>query len=259
MALILIVDDEEDVREALRALLEADGHRVIEATDGEELLPTLRTHWPDLVLLDQRMPKVTGFEALEMLRQQEWGQKFPVIIVSAAGSPQEAQQARMLGVKEYIGKPWASGEIEMRIKWVLQQAERPVRIPAEKILIVDDVEHVRTALVTTLEDAGYEAAAVGSGEEAVQVAPMLAPNLILMDLRMPGIGGLAAIQHIRANAVTVKTPIVIVTAAASQESVQMALSLGVNGFLVKPWHPRDLETRVRAVMDQTALLAGVAA
>jgi len=125
MALILIVDDEADVRAALRELLEAEGHRMLEATDGDELIRLVMTHWPDLVLLDQLMPKVPGFEALERLRINPAGREFPVIMVTAAGSPQDSIRARKLGALEYIGKPWSKGEVEMRVKWVLQTVKRP--------------------------------------------------------------------------------------------------------------------------------------
>ncbi len=258
MSLILIVDDAEDVRLALREILEDDGHRVIEATDGDELLPAVLTHWPDLIMLDLNMPKVHGFEALEILRGRPGGKDFPVILVTAAGSPRDAQRARELGAKEYIGKPWAEGEIEMRVKWTLQSSQKPKREPPERIFVVDDEEHVRLALMTTLQDAGYDAAPITGGSDVVEAAIEMQPDLILMDLRMPDLDGIEAIRRLRNVPTVMKIPIIVITAAPSREAVQVARSLGVTGFVVKPWHVRDLEARIRNALDDAAAIRGVA-
>ncbi|NQW18392.1 MAG: response regulator [Chloroflexi bacterium] len=252
MALILIVDDDADVRLALRELLETEGHRVLEATDGDQLLPLIMTHWPDLVLLDQMMPKVPGFEALERLRLNPAGKEFPVIMVTAAGSPQDAIRARQLGALEYIGKPWGKGEIEMRVKWVLQTVKRPVREPAERIFVVDDEEHMRLALATALGDCGYEVAPLPSGAEAVEASIQLNPSLIMLDLNMPGMDGIATLQQLRRIPTTMYTPVIIVTGAPTAETVQAARSLNATDFIMKPWQPRDLELRVRRALDSVA-------
>ncbi len=257
MSLILVVDDAEDVRLALRQLLEGDGHHVIEASDGDELIPAVLTHWPDLIMLDLNMPKVPGFEALELLRAQPAGKDFPVIVVTAAGSPRDAQRGRELGAKEYIGKPWAEGEIEMRVKWTLQSSQKPKRNPPERIFVVDDEEHVRLALMTTLQDAGYDAEPINGGSEVVEAVIKMQPDLILMDLRMPDLDGIEAIRRLRNIPTAMKLPIIVVTAVPSREAVQAARSLGVTSFVVKPWHARDLEIRVRKALDDAAAIGRV--
>ena len=255
MALILIVDDEADVRAALRELLEAEGHRMLEATDGDELIRLVMTHWPDLVLLDQLMPKVPGFEALERLRINPAGREFPVIMVTAAGSPQDSIRARKLGALEYIGKPWSKGEVEMRVKWVLQIVKRPKREPPERIFVVDDEEHMRLALSTALGDCGYEVAPLPSGEEAIEAAVQLNPSLIMLDLTMPGMSGIATLEQLRRIPTIMRTPIIIVTGNPSADAVQSARALNATDFILKPWHPRDLELRVRRALDSVTAMA----
>ena len=254
----MVVDDAEDVRLALRQLLEGEGHRVIEATDGDQVLPAVLTHWPDLILLDLNMPKVTGFEALEQLRRHPAGTDFPVIVVTAAGSPRDAQRARELGAREYISKPWAEGEIEIRVKWTLESSQKPKRNPPERIFVVDDEEHVRLALMTTLQDAGYDAAPISGGSEVVEAVIKMRPDLILMDLLMPDLDGIEVIRRLRNIPTAMKLPIIVVTAAPSPEAIQEARSLGVTSFVVKPWHVRDLEIRVRKALDEVAAVGPAA-
>jgi CheY-like chemotaxis protein len=124
MARILIVDDIEDVRLALMTLLEDIGHSVFEAEDGSETTAMVLSGSPDLVLLDVAMPRVDGFEALKRLKADPATADVPVIMVTAKGRPEDLAMARNLGARGYINKPWAEGEVEMRVDWALSTASR---------------------------------------------------------------------------------------------------------------------------------------
>jgi len=124
MARILVVDDSEDVRLALMTLLEDIGHQVFEAEDGSEVTAMVLSGSPDLVLLDVAMPRVDGFEALKRLKADDATNDVPVIMVTAKGRPEDLAMARNLGARDYINKPWAEGEVEMRVDWALSAASR---------------------------------------------------------------------------------------------------------------------------------------
>ena len=124
MARILVVDDSEDVRLALMTLLEDIGHQVFEAEDGSEVIAMVLSGSPDLVLLDVAMPRVDGFEALKRLKADDATNDVPVIMVTAKGRPEDLAMARNLGARDYINKPWAEGEVEMRVDWALSAASR---------------------------------------------------------------------------------------------------------------------------------------
>ncbi len=124
MARILVVDDSEDVRLALMTLLEDIGHNVFEAEDGSEVAGLVLSGNPDLVLLDVAMPRVDGFEALKRLKADNATSDVPVIMVTAKGRPEDLAMARNLGARDYINKPWAEGEVEMRVDWALSAAFR---------------------------------------------------------------------------------------------------------------------------------------
>ena len=119
MAQILVVDDSPDVRLALATILEDAGHDVVEAEDGDQVFDLAIGESPDLVLLDVMMPRVNGFDALATLKADTRTSPIPVIMVTAKGRPEDMAMARSLGAVEYITKPWADGDVELRVDWAL--------------------------------------------------------------------------------------------------------------------------------------------
>lgn len=119
LARILVVDDNADVRLALTTILEDAGHELIEAEDGDEVFDLVIAENPDLVLLDVMMPRVNGFDALAGLKADTRTSQVPVIMVTAKGRPEDMAMARSLGAVEYITKPWAEGDVELRVDWAL--------------------------------------------------------------------------------------------------------------------------------------------
>ncbi len=119
MARILVVDDSPDVRLALATILEDAGHDIVEAEDGDQVFDLAISENPDLVLLDVMMPRVNGFDALAALKADTRTNPIPVIMVTAKGRPEDMAMARSLGAVEYITKPWADGDVELRVDWAL--------------------------------------------------------------------------------------------------------------------------------------------
>lgn len=119
MARILIVDDSSDVRLALATILEDAGHDIVEAEDGDQVFDLAIAESPDLVLLDVMMPRMNGFDALATLKADTRTNPIPVIMVTAKGRPEDMAMARSLGAVEYITKPWADGDVELRVDWAL--------------------------------------------------------------------------------------------------------------------------------------------
>jgi len=119
LARILIVDDSSDVRLALATILEDAGHDIVEAEDGDQVFDLAIAETPDLVLLDVMMPRVNGFDALATLKADTRTNPIPVIMVTAKGRPEDMAMARSLGAVEYITKPWADGDVELRVDWAL--------------------------------------------------------------------------------------------------------------------------------------------
>jgi CheY-like chemotaxis protein len=102
---ILVADDNLGGRDLLRAILEHDGHTVIEASDGEEALDVLRDTVPDLVILDIHMPQLDGFEVLARIRDDPRFDKTPVLALTASATPANQERILSAGFTNHFTKP----------------------------------------------------------------------------------------------------------------------------------------------------------
>ena len=122
MPTILVVDDHEEIREALAEILEEEGHEVLQAIDGLTALDVVAATPPDVILLDIAMPGMDGLETLRRLKAMPECSKLPVIMVTAQGDRQNMVKAVQLGVRDYVTKPWEPGEVEMCVNWAIKAA-----------------------------------------------------------------------------------------------------------------------------------------
>jgi two-component system response regulator PilR (NtrC family) len=138
MAKVLVVDDEQAIREILTVLLEKQGHRVIAAADGEQALQHMAHQPPDLVLSDVRMPQVDGIGLLARVREQY--PHLPVVMMTAYASSDSTIQAMQLGADDYITKPFRIDEVRLVVEKALtrhragrqDQAPQPA-LPEERL------------------------------------------------------------------------------------------------------------------------------
>ena len=116
---ILVVDDDFEVTETLRHALTREGFEVSVAADGNLGIAHAETKRPDLLILDMMMPKRSGFLVLEYLRQSENNSKTPVIMITGNQGNRHRQYAELLGVNDYIQKPFAIDRILESVKKLL--------------------------------------------------------------------------------------------------------------------------------------------
>jgi len=117
--LILIAEDERDIRDLIVFTLQIADFNVVEVPNGEEAVKKALEVKPDLILMDVRMPKMTGFEACKALKQQEKTKDIPVIFLSAKGQEAEISTGLDLGAEEYFLKPFAPDELISRVNKIL--------------------------------------------------------------------------------------------------------------------------------------------
>ncbi len=124
MTKILIAEDEPDIRDLITFTLRFAGYEVIGAANGEEAVDFARREKPDLILLDVRMPRMTGYEACEVIKADEDIRHIPVIFLSAKGQESEIQVGLKAGAVEYLLKPFAPDQLTARIQAVLAQQNK---------------------------------------------------------------------------------------------------------------------------------------
>lgn len=111
MAIILVADDERDIRQLVKFTLEYNNHEVLMAKNGEDALELLYKHKPDLVLLDVRMPRLNGYEVCRTIKKDPNYQTIPVLFLSAKGQDAEVQEGLATGADGYIVKPFSPDQL----------------------------------------------------------------------------------------------------------------------------------------------------
>jgi DNA-binding response OmpR family regulator len=121
MAHILVAEDERDIRELINFTLMFAGHKVTQASNGAEALDLAPKIKPDLIMMDVRMPKMTGYEACRQMKLIDDIKNVPVIFLSAKGQDEEVATGLEAGAVEYILKPFAPDELTRRIAEILKK------------------------------------------------------------------------------------------------------------------------------------------
>ena len=145
MAKVLVVEDEQSLREALVFFLEKEGHQVSVAVDGEEAIRVFESSGPEIILLDLMLPKIDGNQVCKQIRQSS---NVPIIMLTAKDSEIDKIVGLEIGADDYITKPYSTRELLARIKAVLRrQVEPPITIDSVLIageLRLDSDRHVVT-------------------------------------------------------------------------------------------------------------------
>jgi len=122
----------------------------------------------------------------------------------------------------------------------------------ETILVVEDERAIQELVVYNLAKEGYRVTAVGTGEEALRAVGAARPDLVLLDLMLPGLDGLEVARLLKANPATGDIPIIILTAKGEEADVVSGLELGADDYIRKPFSVRVLIARIRAVLRRAA-------
>jgi DNA-binding response OmpR family regulator len=118
------------------------------------------------------------------------------------------------------------------------------------ILVAEDDEDILELVVFDLEDEGYEVLTARDGEQAIALALERRPDLVLLDVAMPGLDGYEVTRRLRADDSTRATPVVLLTARAQVRDVILGFEAGANDYVTKPFRPDELRTRLHAALGR---------
>ena len=258
MSTILVVDDERLICDLLRSVLAGHGHEVLMAMNGREGLELFKKHRPRFTLLDLRMPEMNGIEVLKQIRAID--PQAAVLILTAWGSDALEQQARQLGVVDFLSKGLSLDVLVDAMERTLQQtaqaaspaqAAAPVGAPQaapvatgdeDFILVVDDEPQIRDLLKRFLSLRGYKVRVASDGQQALTMVEQEAPQLIVLDVYMPGINGVEVLRQLRRRKFT--GGVILLTGSQDDKLLQEALDLGSVDVMGKPV---DLERLALAI------------
>ena len=259
---VLVVDDNATNRMVLLRTFQGWGCRPSLASGGAEAFDLLahaaRSGEPlDLVILDMQMPDLDGVTTAQRIRAEPATRDVPIIALTSI-SRSVAERVADLGFVALVQKPIKQTQLlDAVVAAVASRAGRQESAGAIepgrplRILVVDDNEANRIVAETVLQRAGYEVHLATGGLEAIAAARRLAPDLVLMDVRMPDIDGLAATAAIRAGEGAVRhVPILALTATGSAGDRSRCLAAGMTGYVGKPLQRKELlEAVARALAE----------
>ena len=119
MTKILIAEDEPDIRDLVAFTLRFAGYEVVTCSNGEEAVELANKEVPDLILLDVRMPRLTGYDACKKIKDTPELKDIPVVFLSAKGQEAEIQSGMEAGAEEYLLKPFAPDQLTDRVRVIL--------------------------------------------------------------------------------------------------------------------------------------------
>ncbi|MFM2062852.1 MAG: hypothetical protein RLZZ507_2522 [Cyanobacteriota bacterium] len=219
---------------------------------------------PLLILLDIQLPNLSGWEVLEQLKAHPQTKNIPVIVISVVD---ERSQALSLGATDYFVKPISRNQIRQILNKLLTAdnsstnaviiapTTTPVAAPIEStspylILLAEDNEANIATISNYLGARGYNIIMAKNGQEAVTLTKEQHPNLILMDIQMPGMDGLQAMRLIRADHQFINTPIIALTALAMAGDQEKCIAAGANDYLTKPVKLKFLADKIQQLLNQ---------
>jgi DNA-binding response OmpR family regulator len=126
----------------------------------------------------------------------------------------------------------------------------PVPKPRPVVLVAEDDEDILEMVVFDLEDEGYEVLTARDGDAAIALALERRPDLVLLDVAMPGLDGYEVTRRLRAEKSTSGTPVVLLTARAQVRDVILGFEAGANDYVTKPFRPEELRTRLQAALGR---------
>src|SRR3989454_803023 len=130
------------------------------------------------------------------------------------------------------------------------RAPGPHGLPAPKVLLVDDEDSLRTAIRELLERDGYVVAEARDGAQALDQIDRVGPDIIVLDLNMPGLDGYGVLSHLRSRPATADLPVIVLTAKGDEDNEVRVFELGADDFLTKPFRARALSARLEAVLGR---------
>jgi len=217
--LVLVVDDNPQAAEILSRHLEVGGFRMAVARNGTEALRMAKELKPVAITLDILLPEVDGWEVLTRLKQDESTRDIPVVVVSVVDYP---ALGRALGAIDYFVKPIDGKGLLSR----LEQYTFTSKVKSEevKVLVVDDEPTNLDLIEALLVPAGFTVLRANGGHEGIDLAKSRLPNLILLDLMMPGVSGFEVVEQLRAKDETRSIPIMILTAKTLTDQEKRTLN-----------------------------------
>jgi CheY-like chemotaxis protein len=243
---ILIIEDDIFLAEVLVNKLVASGFKAEVSNNGKEGLRRIKSMHPDLILLDIILPEMNGYQILEAKQADPDIKDIPVIIVSNSGQPVEVKRALTLGVKNYLIK--ADIDPDEAVEKVKEELAKlsptgidpnvgapkpPGALVGKKLLWVEDDRFLKDIITVRLSNEGCQLFHAADETEAFNLLAKQVPDVILLDILLPGADGFEILRKLKAGEATAKIPVILLSNLSQKADLEKGKELGALKFLVK--------------------------
>ncbi len=242
---ILVVDSDTDTRNKFYELFSSLGFRPTCVSSYKEALLCLTDERPDLLIIDSDDSGEDLFQTVKKIREFDTDLKILVVYKESAKGL-NAEEVKELSVQALVKKDFSTHVMMKEILMVLnrkqsfhEQAEMELTVNAFCVMIVDDNEQIREMLYNFLLKLGYKTQTASCGEDALMKIKIKKPQIVLLDMRMPGMDGLMVLKKIKEIDESIK--VIMLTSAQEEYMVQEAKQSGACDYLFKPCNFNELE------------------
>lgn len=239
---LLVVDDDAQLLDLLQDTLTSIGYGDEGASDGVEALQKLRGGQYDLMITDIRMPGMDGISLLKKVRR--YYPRLPVLFITGLTTPEIIGQVSADG---FLAKPFRISHIEELIENALNGKQDVIENPVRRVMIVDDNNAFRKSLTDMLAAHDYLTLSVPSAEEALKELRRGEIDVVITDMKMPGIDGITLTKMIKERCPDL--PVILITGFLSESEAD----LPADGFLRKPFRVENIIRLMESLAPAPAL------
>ncbi len=238
MSKILIIDQDVFFGDILNQRIKKDGYQTLVINNGAVAVEQMNLFKPDLVLLDMELSTADGYKILENKGDNPSLSKIPLLMISPSGDLTEIRKAVDLGVKDYLVKAQLNlDDLMVKIK---NNLSKPVSsntsdgpLVGKKVMWVEDDQFLSDLISRKLSKQGCKLLFAGTGEDALKILETEVPDIIILDILLPGINGFDVFEQINTNPKLKQIPVIVLSNFSQQSQIDRAKSLGASRFLIK--------------------------
>jgi len=249
-ARILVVDDNPTNLKLASDVLDAEGYQVAQAGNAEEALLIIEAHPPDLILMDIALPGMDGLALTRKLKADPATRQIVIVALTAFAMKGDEAKAYSAGCNGYITKPIDTRRLPDQVGGFLRGILGAVKATERKVLVIEDDPPQLKLAHRVLASSGHHVTEADAAEAALAAIKNDRPEVILLDLMLPGMDGLSLARQLRAQPETRDIPIVAITAFPEKFPEAAALEAGCDAYLVKPVDTRRLAQEIESTVTR---------
>jgi DNA-binding response OmpR family regulator len=223
--------------------LEQRGFIAAGAGSDQEMIVSMEKRLPDLIILDLNLPDNSGHEVLRRLKSEPAHAAIPILMLTAAAKEADVVSALHSGASSYIVKPVDINRLSERVEKISANMRRTV-------LVADNDQLILALLQSKFKGRGFNVVLTNNGLSTFEHAQRVKPDLIILDIAMPGMDGISVLKMIRNDKKTKDIPVIIASAKTTPADIAAGMAAGAQDYVPKPFNADDLVHRSIALLKK---------